>query len=127
MTKGSPRVIFQVERGYVQTKVHKDAGRARSVLPKCRPARADDAEVERAWLEASADMQRTVTRVELAVRFRQFPPLTRSYVEEFPQEAGKIREIRDEYRAEARFGWAGRELYREELLRAAWAVACART
>jgi hypothetical protein len=80
---------------------------------------------ERAWLEASAGMQRTTARVERAVRFRQFPPLTLAYAREFPQQAGRIRELRGEYHRQSRVGWAGRERYRESLLREAWAVATA--
>jgi hypothetical protein len=70
-------------------------------------------------------MQRTNVRVERAVRFRQFPPLALAYTKEFPQEAGRIRELRGEYHRQSRVGWAGRERYRESLLRDAWAVACA--
>jgi hypothetical protein len=81
--------------------------------------------VERAWLEASAGMQRAQVCVERAVRFRQFPPLTLAYAKEFPQQAGRIRELRGEYHIQSRIGWAGRERYRESLLREAWAVACA--
>jgi hypothetical protein len=129
MAKVAPRVIFRVEPEYARKRKRDAGGAAGVLLPKFRSAadRAKDVEVERAWLEASAGMQRTVARVERAVRFRQFPPLTRAYVDEFPQEAGRIRELRGEYNKESRVGWAGRELYREELLRAASAVACART
>jgi hypothetical protein len=81
--------------------------------------------VERAWLEASAGMQRSKVHVERAVRFRQFPPLTLAYAKECPQQAGRIRELRGEYHRQSQVGWAGREWYREQLLREAWAVACA--
>jgi hypothetical protein len=116
------KVIFEVEPEYARKRKREAAG---VLLTKFRSAagRAKDAEVERAWLEASAGMQRTVARVEGAIRFRQFPPLTRAYVQEFPREAGRIRELRGEYHRESRGGWAGKELLREQLLR----VACART
>jgi hypothetical protein len=102
------RIIFQVDPDFAR---------------KRRQFRS--AGVERAWLEASAGMQRAQVRVERAVRFRQFPPLTLAYAREFPQQAGRIRELRGEYHRQSHVGWAGRERYREQLLREAWAVACA--
>jgi hypothetical protein len=102
------RIIFRVDPNFAR---------------KRRQFRA--AGVERPWLEASAGMQLTKARVERALRFRQFPPLTLAYAKEFPQQAGRIRELRGEYHIQSRIGWAGRERYRESLLREAWAVACA--
>jgi hypothetical protein len=102
------RIIFRADPDYAR---------------KRRQFRA--AGVERAWLEASAGMQRAQVRVEWAVRFRQFPPLTLAYAKECPRQAGRIRELRNEYHRQSRIGWAGRERYREQLLREAWAVACA--
>ena len=77
---------------------------------------------QRAWLQAAGDR----AGVERAVRFRQFPPATAEYAKKFPREAARIRELRGEYYRASCAGWAGRERYREQLLRAAWAVACAR-
>jgi hypothetical protein len=46
-------------------------------------------------------------------------------MKEFPQRAGRIRELRSDYYRQSQVGWAGRERYRESLLREAWDVACA--
>ena len=78
---------------------------------------------ERAWLQAAAGNRAGVDR---AIRFRQFPPVTAEYAKKFPREAARIRELRGDYYRASCAGWAGRERYREQLLRAAWAVACAR-
>jgi hypothetical protein len=74
---------------------------------------------ERPWLAAG---KRTAARVEMAVHFRQFPPITLALAKEFPQKAARIRELRGEYHRASCAGWAGREGHREALLRAAWAV-----